>query len=46
MSDVSATSWITFVSKLTRKIDRPIAIAFACIVALLLRQRHIMRTMH
>jgi ribose transport system permease protein len=36
MSDVSATSWTTFVSRLTRKIDRPIAIAFACIVALLL----------
>jgi ribose transport system permease protein len=36
MSDVSATSWTTFVSRLTRKIDRPIVIAFACIVALLL----------
>ena len=36
MSDVSATSWSAFLSRLTRKIDRPIVIAFACIVALLL----------
>ena len=36
MSEVSATGWTAFMSRLTRKIDRPIVIAFACIVALLL----------
>jgi ribose transport system permease protein len=36
MSDVPASSWTARVSRLTRKIDRPIVIAFACIVALLL----------
>jgi ribose transport system permease protein len=36
MSHASATGRTTFVSRLTRRIDKPIVIAFACIVALLL----------
>jgi hypothetical protein len=36
MSHTSATGRTTFVSGLTRRIDKPIAVAFACIVALLL----------
>ena len=36
MSDVSATRRPTFVSRLTHRVDKPILVAFACIVALLL----------
>nr|WP_255775100.1 hypothetical protein [Caballeronia sp. SL2Y3] len=36
MSDVSANGRTTFVSRLARRIDKPILIAFGCIVALLL----------
>jgi ribose transport system permease protein len=34
MSDVSANGRSTFVSRLARRIDKPIVIALACIVAL------------